>query len=149
MTPPFRRSPLGYTHAELLLVLAILGILIAVAYPPIGRWRDRAAVHAARDELAAGLSRTRMLAVSAAGATLVLHPESGRFWTRSDLGLTIPPVDLNGRYHVHVDAAGGDSISFRYDALGIGRLASRTVWIRRRDAEAGLTVSAYGRLRRW
>jgi hypothetical protein len=36
----------------------------------------------------------------------------------------------------------------RYDALGLGRVASQTLLFTRGRAEARLTVSAYGRIRR-
>jgi prepilin-type N-terminal cleavage/methylation domain-containing protein len=139
----------GYTLIELLLVLFLLGVLLSVAFRPITRWRDQAAVHAARDELAAALAHTRMIAVSAAGATLVLTPATGRFSTRTHAGTVGPPVDLGARYRVGVDAGAGDSVAFHYDALGIGRLTNRTVRMKRGAAEAGITVSAYGRYRRW
>ena len=37
----------------------------------------------------------------------------------------------------------------RFDGLGLGQVASTTVRFRRGDAEAGLTLSSYGRVRRW
>ncbi len=143
------RHHTGYTLIELLLALILLGVILATAFPPAMRWRDRAAVLGARDELAAALSRTRVIAVSAAGATLVLEPASGRIRTRTDAGRVTHSAEVGRRYDVRLEAGDADSVTFRYDALGIGRLANRTIRIRRRDAEAGLTVSAYGRFRRW
>lgn len=139
----------GTTLIELVVVLAVLAALLGVAVPASARWRDAAAVRAARDELAAGLARTRATAVSRGGAALILDPLVGRFWTVADRGRTPEAVGLGDRYGVRVDPGGDDLVVFRYDGLGIGRLASRTVRIRRGGAEAGLTVSAYGRARRW
>jgi hypothetical protein len=34
-----------------------------------------------------------------------------------------------------------------YDGLGIGRLANASIRVRRGDVAAGLTISAYGRVR--
>lgn len=143
------RGTSGYTLIELLLALLLLGVLLSLAFRPLTRWRDRAAVHAAREELAAALAHTRITAISAAGATLVLTPATGRFSTRTHGGTVGPPVDLRARYRVGVDAGAGDSVTFHYDALGIGRLTSRTVTMKRGAARAGITVSAYGRYRRW
>lgn len=143
------RGTVGYTLIELLLVLLLFGVLLSVALRPLTRWRDRAAVHAAREELAAALAHTRIMAISAAGATLVLSPTTGSFSTRTQAGTAGPPVDLSARYRVNVEAGAADSVTFHYDALGIGRLTSRTVTVTRGAAEAGLTVSAYGRYRRW
>ncbi len=144
----------GYTLIELLVVLSVLGVILAITMPPLTRWRDAAAVHAARDELAGALAWTRVAAVSHQGATLVLDPHTGRFWIRFGSVDAGTATDLAGRYRVRIDAgaaaaADADPVLFHYDALGIGRLANRTVRIRRGKAEAGLTVSAYGRFRRW
>lgn len=138
----------GYTLIELIVVMAVLGVLLAIALPPALRWRDAAAVRSARDELAAALAWTRVAAASHGGATLVLDPAVGRFWTHAD-GRDSAPVDLADRYGVRVDPGSGDPVVFHYDGLGIGRLTNRTVRVVRGDAEAGVTVSAYGRYRRW
>lgn len=143
------RAKSGYTLIELLLVLFLLGVLLSLALQPLARWRDQAAVHAAREELAAALAHTRITAISASGATLVLTPATGSFSTRTRAGTVGLPVDLQARYRVGVDAGAGDSVTFHYDALGIGRLTSRTVTMKRGGARAGITVSAYGRFRRW
>jgi type II secretory pathway pseudopilin PulG len=139
----------GTTLIELVVVLAVLAVLLGVAVPSSGQWRDGAAVRAARDELAAGLAQARVTAVASGGAALILDPLAGRFWTVTDSGPVGEPVSLEDRYGVLVDPGGADLVVFRYDGLGIGRLTSRTVHIRRGGAEAGLTVSAYGRTRRW
>ena len=139
----------GTTLIELIVVMAVLAILLGVAVPSSAQWRDAAAVRAARDELASALARARATAVSRGGAALVLDPLAGRFWTVTDSGRAGETVSLEDRYGVQVDPGGEEPVIFRYDGLGIGRLASRTVRIRRGTAEAGLTVSAYGRTRRW
>lgn len=139
----------GYTLVESLVVMALLAMLLGVALPPARRWRDAAAVQAARDELAGGLAWTRMAAASHDGASLVLEPGSGRFWIRTAAGRAAPPVDLGARYGVRVEPGADVPVVFRYDRLGIGRLTNRTVQLRRGQAVAGLTISAYGRYRRW
>lgn len=139
----------GFTLIEMVLVLLLLGVMLTVTLPPFARWRDAAAVHAARDELAAGLAWARVAAYSRNGATLVLDAAEGRFWTLATGEADTPATDLRARYGVRVEAGSAGTVLFHYDALGIGRLSSRTVRIQRRGAEAGLTVSAYGRVRRW
>lgn len=139
----------GTTLIELVVVMAILALLLAVTVPSAAHWRDAAAVRAARDELAAGLARARAAAASNGGAALLLDPLNGRFWTVTAGGFRGEAVSLGDQYDVSVDPGGAELVVFRYDGLGIGRLAGRTVHIRRGRAEAGLTVSAYGRTRRW
>jgi Tfp pilus assembly protein FimT len=138
----------GTSLIELLVALTLLAGILAIALPPAGRWRDAAAVRGARDELAAALSWTRMAAAARGGATLVLDPTSGRFWTEQE-GRHWRIVDLAGHYGVRIETGTSRPVAFRYDGLGIGRVASRTVRIHRSGAEAGITVSSYGRVRRW
>ena len=142
------RNP-GHTLIEILVVLAILAVLLGVGLPGMSRWRDAAAVRAARDELAAGLAWTRMAAVTHGGASLVLDPTTGRFTIGLGDGADRPAVDLSGQYGVVIDPGTDRLVAFRYDALGIGRMTSRTVRVRRGHIEGGVTVSAYGRYRRW
>lgn len=146
---PAMRHRRGYTLTELVLVLAVLAVLLAIALPPVGRWRDRAAVRAARDELAGAVAWTRMAAATRGGAALAVDPATGRVWTRARDGADSAPVDLPGRYGVQVETGTEGVVLLQYDALGIGRATSRTFTLRRGGAVAGVTVSAYGRHRRW
>lgn len=140
----------GYTLVELLVVIAVLALLLSVALPPVRRWHDGVAVRAARDEVAAALAATRATAATAGGAALVLDPTGARFWIRLDGAPSGDPTDLRKRYGVLMDAGTGpNEVVLRYDGLGIGRIASRTIRLERGNATAGLTVSAYGRYRRW
>lgn len=143
------RHARGFTLVETLMVLALLGVLLVVAMPPVARWRDRVAVRAARDEVASALARARITAVAAGGASLVLEPATARLWTRTPAADSLRPLDLRRRYGVGLEAGPGPLVELPYDALGIGRLTSRTVVLRRRGAAAGLTISAYGRARPW
>lgn len=146
---PAMRPRHGYTLIELLLVLTVLAVLLGLALPPLGRWRDRAAVRAARDELAGAVAWTRMAAAARGGAALAVDPVAGQVWTRARDGTDSAPVNLSARYAVRVETGTNGVVLLQYDALGIGRMASRTFTLRRGDAVAGVTVSAYGRHRRW
>lgn len=129
--------------------MAILAGLLGVTLPAAFRWRDAAAVRAARDELAGGLATTRAVAASHQGASLILDPAAGTFWIRARDGWESRPVHFRDRYRVEVDPGSTGPVLFHYDGLGIGRLTSRTIRLRRGRAEAGITVSAYGRYRQW
>ncbi|MGK7311260.1 MAG: hypothetical protein ACN0LA_03400 [Candidatus Longimicrobiales bacterium M2_2A_002] len=139
----------GHTLIETIVALALLAGLLSIAAPAMVRWRDEAAVRSARDELAAALGWTRLAAVSHGGAALVLDPIAARLSVSVVRGNEPPPVDLGRRYGVIIDPGTDRPVVLRYDALGIGRLTSRTIRIRRGAAEVGVTVSAYGRYRRW
>ena len=144
---PRMRNQAGTTFLELIVVLALLGLLLGIAAPPALRWRDVLAVRAARDQLAAALATTRATATAVGGAALVLDGSAGVYWIVTR-GRTGPVTDVGGRFGVAIEGADG-LVEIPYDALGIGRLANRTLRFRRGRAEAGLVVSAYGRVRRW
>ena len=143
------RTTRGFTLLELLVVLGLTAVLLALAFPGAARWRDAAATRAARDELASALARTRVAAVAHGGASLWVDPGAAAFWTSTAAGLVETPVDLGERYGVSVDPGAAAAVEIRFDGLGLGRLSNRTVVVRRGGAERGVTVSAYGRVRRW
>jgi len=132
-------------------VLALLALLLGAAAPALGGALDGYAVRVARDGLAAELARTRMAAVSHGGAELVVDPAAGRAWIVTRAGDTIRGAVLGEGLDIQVtpDGAAGGAVAIRFDGLGVGRLASRTVRFRRGRAEAGLTISSYGRVRAW
>lgn len=143
-----RRS--GYTLVELIAVLAAIGIAVAIAAPAMRRALDRHAVRAARDAVAMELARTRLLARAHGGAALVLDASNGISTVRGSGGETLTdPLRLFDVYHARIDVGGADSAVVTYDRLGIGRMANRSIRLVRGDAEARLTISAYGRVRLW
>jgi prepilin-type N-terminal cleavage/methylation domain-containing protein len=144
------RMKRGHTLIELLTVLTLLAILLAIATPRVSAWRDAAAARAARDELAARLAWTRIAAASHGGAALILDLPGARYRVELGDGVTARAGDLRGVYGVAIESGTArDSLVLRYDALGIGRTTGGTLHVRRGDAVAGLTVTPYGRYRRW
>lgn len=144
------RMKRGHTLIELLTVLMLLATLLAIAMPRVSAWRDTAAARAARDELAARLSWTRIAATSHGGAALVVDLRGARYRVDLGDGVVAHSGDLRDLYGVVIETGTArDSLVLRYDALGIGRTTGGTLRIRRGDAAAGLTVTPYGRYRRW
>ncbi len=140
----------GYTLFELLTVLLVMAVLLAIAVPPAAHWRDAAAVRGARDELAGRLAWTRIAATSHGGAALVLDIPAAAYRIELGDGVTAHRGDLGRGYGVVIEtSASRDSLVLRYDALGVGRTTGGTLQVRRGRAAAGLTVSPYGRYRRW
>jgi len=146
------RDRCGFTLLELVVVLALLAIAIGVAYPGARAASDAWAVRAARDAVASVLAGTRAAARAHRGAEVLIVVDEGAVLTRS--GARPRPerrLDLARDWGVSVasPAFAGDTIAIRYDALGLGRIANRTLRFERGRAAAGITVSAYGRVRRW
>lgn len=146
-----RALPPATTLLELAFVLVLLGILLGLAYPPLKRTLDRAAVRGAQGALAAGVARARSVAVARGGAVLVVEPAAARFWVEAGGEVVGTPTNLKVAYgaSLSTDGTPAQRIAIRFDGLGIGRVANRTFHLRRGGAEANFTLSAYGRVRTW
>jgi prepilin-type N-terminal cleavage/methylation domain-containing protein len=116
----------GVTLPELLIALSLIGVLLSIALPNFRSGLDALTARAARETAFALFSRARIIALENGGATM-------QFFTSADLLLD----------------EGNESVTLRYDAHGLGRMMSRTLRFRTRSAIAGLTVSSFGRVRRW
>lgn len=145
-----RSRSTGHTLPELLGALLLVAVLAALAVPGLRYLEGAVAARAARDALAGLVVRGRAVAAARGGATVVLDLAGRRAWIDADGGA--PDVlDLGASFGVTlaVDGRGEDPVRLRFDGLGIGRVTSRTVRVRRGGAEARLTLSSYGRVRVW
>lgn len=139
----------GFSIIELLIVLALLGMVAGMVAPGAQRWHDSASTRAARDEIAARLAWARLAAVAHGGATVSLDPATALLTLVAADGAGRDTIDLAGTWGVSLETGGDDPAKIRYDALGVGRFANHTIRIRRGSAVGGLTISAHGRVRRW
>ncbi len=91
----------GFTAAELLVVMAIVGILVATSVPwMITYWRA-ATLKAGAEELAAGLNRARQLAISQSRSVCVEVVGNQYRYRLNDCAGTVqtaPGTDANGYY---------------------------------------------------
>jgi len=146
---PFRfRRPAGATLLELSVALTLVSLVLGLALPPLGSLRDRAAVSAARESTVALLARARVEALARGGATVELDtsPAGVSLWVT---GAELEGLDIAGRWRVGLELGGGrERATVVYGPLGLGRVASRTMFFARGSARAKLTVSAYGRVAR-
>ena len=142
----------GLSLLELLTSLAILGVLLGMVAVPIARAGDSLAVRAARGAILNAAATTRALATGHGGATLTIRAADGALAIETRDGAVADTlVRLASEYHVAVafDDARLPAATLRFDGLGLGRLASRTVRLKRGRVTAGVTFSAYGRGRPW
>ena len=140
----------GHTLPELCALLAALGIALLIVAPAVARTLDGLAVRSARDAVVVEATRARMLARARGGAILHLDAQLGAVWVSGVAGDTLSdPIPLTARFRARIELGTVSAATVAYDHLGLGRLANRTVRFVRNDADARLTVSAYGRVRAW
>ncbi len=139
----------AYSLAELTVALLLLTVLLGLALPPFRRALAFAEARSARDVVAGEAARARALAAARGGADVVLDVNARRVWIEAVDTSTAPRPLGDGRLRVSADGTSADTIRLRYDGLGLGVLANRTLRFRAGPAEAGLTISSYGRVRSW
>ena len=140
--------PPGFTLLELVTVVTLLALALAELVPAARRQVDRMAVQGAREEVVGLFHRARMEAVARGGVTLTLNADSGWAELIHDDHL-LARANLAREYHVSLVLSGErEQATLRYDALGLGRVASQTVRLSRGEALATLVVSSLGRVTR-
>ena len=142
----------GATLAELVLSLSILAWAAGLALPRLAGARDEYAVRAARDAAAALVDRARLLAQLRGSARLRIDPGAAELRIEAPIGTAAgAPLLPGAEWGAALVIAGHGSgpVALDFDVRGLGRVASRTLQFRRGDREARLTLSAYGRVRRW
>ena len=140
---------MGATLYELLITISVLGVLTTVAAPQIKTTLEVLALRAARESVFGLFTRARSLALQQGGASIELSAQGDRVTVRlpscmieEELLLAPQSVDL-------LPDASADPVILRYDAYGLGRMMSRTITLASGNARGGLTVSSFGRVRRW
>jgi len=136
----------GFTLVELVFVLTLMGIGVACLLPAARIQRDRLAVLGAREELAGLFHRTRAEAVARGGAILSLLAASSSASIVAEAD-TLVRSELQAIYGVTMALSGGrGEAGLVFGPLGLGRVASQTIRLRRGTAEARLIVSSLGRI---
>jgi prepilin-type N-terminal cleavage/methylation domain-containing protein len=146
------RNRSGTTIPELIIALVIIGILASLASTSFSSARDIFAVRGARDAIIAAAARTRAESIGHGGATLTIHVAGDSLHISTRDRAVDERFALRGSVGVDIEIDGlhaSTAADITYDALGIGRLANRTIRLRRDRAVAGVTFSAYGRPRAW
>ncbi len=136
----------GFTLLEVCVVLGLMAIAFSVALPPARRLRDGLAVRGARESAAALILRAKGEALARGGASVWVGENPGTI--RVEAGPdTLATLDVEAEFGVELELAGGSSEAWlRFDGLGLGRVASRTLWFSKADVSAPLVISSFGRL---
>lgn len=144
------RRPRGFTLIELLIVVSLIGVMIAVAFPRFQSALASEARVGARREVVAQLARARSAAVQR-GCRSTLHLSAGtdRVWVTackiSGSGVdTVGMVsNLAGRYRVDLTSS-ASTLDFAPTSLALGT-ASITLGFARSGQTTSMTVSSIGR----
>ena len=113
----------GFTLFECVVVLAIIGIGVALGLPALQLQRDRWAVAQAREASAALLARARVEALGSGGSTVTISSRGSRL-ERSLRGTVRESVELRDRFGVSLEMSGRDTLStIEFNALGLGRMS--------------------------
>ena len=135
----------GVTLTELVVVLAMLGVLLALALPRLADAADRAAVRAALADAATVFATARESAIYARSAVAVqLDTAAGTIRAQRGAELLLRR-DLRGGYSVRL-AATRDSMAYDPRGLGLGA-ANLSLIVQRGRAADTLFVSRLGRIR--
>ena len=139
--------PRGFTLVEILAVLTLIGVAASTVAPGLARYRDLAAVVAARERVAGLIAEARARGVGRGGATVRLTATPFEVET-SGGGVPLRFERIERDLGVTVDLGARSDVVLTYDALGIGRVASATVHLRRGNVQRSLVVSSFGRVLR-
>lgn len=136
----------GVTLPEIAAILAIVGILVAVAAPRIGARSDRAAVRRSAAEVAAFYELARLEAIYRASRVRVEF-RGDSLWVVLEDGSEAVLLGRAGPSRHGVDLTASRSIiRIHPNGLGFGG-ANTTLVLRRGSAAESLTTSRLGRLR--
>jgi type II secretory pathway pseudopilin PulG len=142
----------GTTLLELAVALTLMGILTLLGTTSFASARNVLAVRSARDAIVSASARARAYAVGHGGASLIIDVTAGtlRIRTRDQLIDEATPITRSLDVRLQIDGGrAATTATLPYDALGIGRLANKTISITRAGISGGVTFSAYGRPRVW
>ena len=127
------------------MVLALLGLLLAIATPSLSRARDGAAVRSAAGDVASAFSFARATALHQRAPTAIVFDTSAGVITVRAGGERVLWRELGAAYGI---VLGANRDSAVYDARGLGYgISNITITIRRGAAVDTLTLSRLGRLR--
>lgn len=138
----------GYTLIELVAVLMLLAVGASAFAPTARRLSDLAAVTAAREEVIALLGEARAVAMSTGGSTVtvVAQPPGARIESG---GVLVRSLELGSHRAMRlVLGAGRDSVSLRFNGLGLGGFMNQTIEVSLGGVSAFVVISSYGRVRR-
>lgn len=135
----------GFSLPEIVLVLALIGILVGIAIPPLSGALDRIEVRTAANHVVAAHQRARMMAV-AQGQVLVLSVNRNELAIRRQGQATPLWVEAGPAANGVVLDGPGHTFTFSPEGLTFG-FSNATLRLSRGSATRTVTISKLGRVR--
>lgn len=146
-----RPAQSGFTAAEVLVVIAIVGIMAVVAIPTLLSYSRASTVKAAAEELVAGLNSARHLAIvrNRTVCVEVANANQYRFWLGSCGGGTVwagPETGTNGFVTLANDVTVTTTANPVFDRLGAAPTAATFTISNADGSTRSVVVAASGRV---
>lgn len=138
----------GVTLVELIVVLAVLGIVFAVAIPRLGHWLDSLAVQRAASELASFYQRARVTAVFRSSTVRIEFRADTLRASLEGLNDSVAIAEPGPAQHDVEFSASRPVIRIYPNGIGMGGANTKLIVWRGTAAET-LTTSRVGRIKRW
>lgn len=129
---PFPRR-LGYTLAEVLIVISIIGIVTAISVPRLAKAKNQAQLTGAVTRFTRAVMTARQAAIQR-GKTSYFRHSNSKFWvivdttgSLTDSVIITSVYDLTDEYGVSVTAPSGVT-SIQYDPRGVATQANKQVF---------------------
>lgn len=150
----FRRfeSRYGYTLVELLLVVAIIGIVTAISVPRLGRVREQAQLAGATTRFTRAVFGARQAAIQRGKHAFFKHESNAITVYVDTVGdgsqsiIILPSLNLSKEYGVTVESPTGATL-IEYDPRGVATQAAKKVFKFKHTASArqdSLCISKLG-----
>ena len=122
----------GYSLAEVIIVIVIIGIIAAMSLPKLSRMRDKTKVYAATERFTRSVFAARQAAIQR-GKHAYFKSQSNKIWvivdttgTNSDSVIVNTPLDMSVTYGVTVSPS--TLVSIEYDPRGIATQSQKQVF---------------------
>jgi prepilin-type N-terminal cleavage/methylation domain-containing protein len=152
MRPGRLHPKFGYTLAELLIVVAIVGIVTGISVPRLGRIRDQAQLAGATTRFTRAVFGARQAAIQRGKHAFFKHESNAITVYVDTIGdgsqsiIILPSLNLSKEYGVTVESPTGATL-IEYDPRGVATQATKKVFKFKHTASArqdSLCVSRLG-----